>query len=228
MLLSQFQSTHPLRGATAVEATSEIDGTISIHAPLAGCDCPNIIYPPFPSNFNPRTPCGVRLFHPVFCVFSKSISIHAPLAGCDAGQYIIHSPANFISIHAPLAGCDDIQRKAQNNTNNFNPRTPCGVRLCPSAGRLPPCPISIHAPLAGCDTYFQKAKNHVMISIHAPLAGCDGFGNYFLCNPKNFNPRTPCGVRRRGTSANTISINFNPRTPCGVRRSAVTLVSSSL
>ena len=58
-----FQSTHPLRGATVLG--TKIAGyihCISIHAPLAGCDCPNIIYPPFPSNFNPRTPCGVRLF----------------------------------------------------------------------------------------------------------------------------------------------------------------------
>ena len=33
-----FQSTHPLRGATHGEIAAVLIGTISIHAPLAGCD----------------------------------------------------------------------------------------------------------------------------------------------------------------------------------------------
>ena len=33
---------------------------ISIHAPLAGCDLPADFAGPDVSNFNPRTPCGVR------------------------------------------------------------------------------------------------------------------------------------------------------------------------
>ena len=82
-LMSKFQSTHPLRGATH-DSDAMAKG----------------IY-----HFNPRTPCGVRQclvrpegpFHP--------ISIHAPLAGCDLGLggLVRHG---FISIHAPLAGCD--------------------------------------------------------------------------------------------------------------------------
>ena len=34
----------------------------------------------------------------------------------------------------------------------------------------------------------------------------------------NFNPRTPCGVRPLIMCPLTVSSNFNPRTPCGVRR----------
>ena len=80
-----------------------------------------------------------------------------------------------------------------------------------------------------------------MISIHAPLAGCDDFLGKFIYNKLNFNPRTPCGVRR-GSSKNALDIekfqsthplrgataalgadvvadkDFNPRTPCGVRQ----------
>ena len=102
--------------------------------------------------------------------------------------------------------------------------------------------ISIHAPLAGCDSlhkvfYHTKAT----ISIHAPLAGCDrSISSHRLSILINFNPRTPCGVRRqcnsdrrksqqfqsthplRGATRPKIPIappisNFNPRTPCGVR-----------
>ena len=36
--LEQFQSTHPLRGATIVLITVDKIIEISIHAPLAGCD----------------------------------------------------------------------------------------------------------------------------------------------------------------------------------------------
>ena len=34
---------------------------------------------------------------------------------------------------------------------------------------------------------------------------------------RNFNPRTPCGVRRSQTPRSLRPDNFNPRTPCGVR-----------
>ena len=56
---------------------------ISIHAPLAGCD---------------DVPAGC-------CATVAVISIHAPLAGCDRRVRFYHR-AHGISIHAPLAGCD--------------------------------------------------------------------------------------------------------------------------
>ena len=34
----------------------------------------------------------------------------------------------------------------------------------------------------------------------------------------NFNPRTPCGVRRNVPTRQAPAANFNPRTPCGVRQ----------
>ena len=40
--------------------------------------------------------------------------------------------AVYISIHAPLAGCDRGQTNSRADSQNFNPRTPCGVR--PKAG----------------------------------------------------------------------------------------------
>ena len=102
--------------------------------------------------------------------------------------------------------------------------------------------ISIHAPRAGCDVgsgNIWLATN--TISIHAPRAGCDGHARQRLTGYVDFNPRTPCGVRRGHTGQLcvllTISIhapragcdwicapaasaqrNFNPRTPCGVRQ----------
>ena len=56
-----------------------------------------------------------------------------------------------------------------------------------------------------------------IISIHAPLAGCDENEQLKKSLGENFNPRTPCGVRRPQTARTPMSVNFNPRTPCGVR-----------
>ena len=58
---AQFQSTHPLRDATEALIPSALDGLISIHAPLTGCD----------NAVNELVDGYV------------SISIHAPLTGCD-------------------------------------------------------------------------------------------------------------------------------------------------
>ena len=78
----------------------------------------------------------------------------------------------------------------------FNPRTPCGVRLSPAEAAPFQPAISIHAPLAGCDIFSQLVSPCSFISIHAPLAGCD-VSSVMPCNASmNFNPRTPCGVRR--------------------------------
>ena len=81
--LSIFQSTHPLRGATPRHLTAAHGLKISIHAPLAGCDCGCY-----------RSRCR------------KDISIHAPLAGCDKAKERGSNMTYEISIHAPLAGCD--------------------------------------------------------------------------------------------------------------------------
>ena len=92
----------------------------------------------------------------------QTISIHAPLAGCDAGR-------------KALAGCDRRRVTVKQVLNNFNPRTPCGVRQPRTASESGNIYISIHAPLAGCDWAIGRDKK----------------------SQKNFNPRTPCGVRQQ-------------------------------
>ena len=56
-----FQSTHPSRGATSQKDAMEKILSISIHAPLAGCDLGHGTPTPTLYYFNPRTPRGVRL-----------------------------------------------------------------------------------------------------------------------------------------------------------------------
>ena len=77
-----FQSTLPLRGATAYRFSIDETLIISIHTPLAGSDV-----------------CG-RI-----SVDGEFISIHTPLAGSDKNPRFGHSQ-DLISIHTPLAGSD--------------------------------------------------------------------------------------------------------------------------
>ena len=149
--ISGFQSTHPLRGATAIHNPVGQPYGISIHAPLAGCD-----------------------FRAVPTIRAAGISIHAPLAGCDCAPQPRPKPQP-ISIHAPLAGCDEADGLMSAADKVFQ---------------------STH-PLRGATLVIGISTAGDRISIHAPLAGCDpplpprGGGER-----RNFNPRTPCGVRR--------------------------------
>ena len=193
---TRFQSTHPVRGATAARRLSRSNRRY----------------------FNPRTPCGVRRPR----LFGRRkillISIHAPRAGCDQIERAWSLCCAFqsthpvrgatsdrgyapiyarISIHAPRAGCDVGHWQKSRNRRYFNPRTPCGVRQ-----------NSLHLR-------FRRSQ----ISIHAPRAGCDSCREISMQGWRYFNPRTPCGVRRSGNPddgyTKIISIHA-PRAGCDI------------
>ena len=100
--------------------------------------------------------------------------------------------------HTPLAGNDRQYRTPYQATRNFNPRSPCGERPNAEYALAECLGISIHAPLAGSDVHSKccLAQRH-FISIHAPLAGSDGHGHGAAELEVDFNPRSPCGERRK-------------------------------
>ncbi len=172
-VLFQFQSTHPVRGATQR----------AIHRFFAW------------DYFNPRTPCGVRLWAGVFSPVCCDISIHAPRAGCDDSTSFLLSW--YLRHFNPRTPCG-VRHAAKAGVHfeaDFNPRTPCGVRhvitssICFHASFQSTHPvrgatvsvftpsfaftISIHAPRAGCDLGIRLHRRAGFISIHAPRAGCD-------------------------------------------------------
>ncbi len=169
-------------------------------------------------DFNPRTPCGVRRGgwgqHP----HPPIISIHAPLAGCDLFVDLFDN-SSLISIHAPLAGCDESSLTLDVFWKVFQSTHPLRGATRVPVHRQRGVWISIHAPLAGCDALGGIHQSGAGISIHAPLAGCDTSEGGQFYNGMDFNPRTPCGVRRRPARRCSDRRNFNPRTPCGVRLS---------
>ena len=153
------------------------------------------------------------------------ISIHAPRVGCDHLLRGLAPVGLIISIHAPRVGCDAIINHRPFRLRNFNPRTPCGVRL----------PSFLFLPL-----FLEFQSTH-------PVWGATPSSPTSTPPWTNFNPRTPCGVRPTGRFAHTGSAEFqsthpvwgatesplapaadsyfNPRTPCGVRLSALSMAS---
>ena len=150
------------------------------------------------------------------CTLPKFQSTH-PLRGATYTG-IIRRAGKEISIHAPLAGCDRRKDTRYRGCGDFNPRTPCGVRpeiLIPEVileNFNPRTPCGVRLGLLAFKRVFAKFQStHPLrgatilpsdsvatraISIHAPLAGCDGSSEKASKMPLNFNPRTPCGVRR--------------------------------
>ena len=207
----------------------------------------------------------MRLRFLLHLLFKLIISIHAPRAGCDGSAPArYNAPQGFQSTH-PVRGATRCAHSPPTVGGVFQSTHP--VRGATGAGLdylRSVAPISIHAPRAGCDAFLcATIIDAPTISIHAPRAGCDVLAwfafrwiykfqsthpvrgaTYYLIKGTlfchNFNPRTPCGVRRtssaRGLPMRQISIhapragcdgeleciklqvsNFNPRTPCGVR-----------
>ena len=190
------------------------------------------------SDFNPRTPCGVRPLCAAFVAGDREFQSTHPVWGATCG-YIRVEVVRDISIHAPRVGCDEMAQVSSIPPGNFNPRTPCGVRLEPPlffggwigfqsthpvwGATEPPARVaegegfqSTH-PVWGAtgqegglalSTRFQSTHPVWGATRHPPL--CSLFRTHF-------NPRTPCGVRPDCPAPPQGHTYFNPRTPCGVR-----------
>ncbi len=169
--------------------------------------------------FNPRSPCGERPSQLSGVTSLVMISIHAPRAGSDGWSCTVDAEI-YISIHAPRAGSDRGRSPDECLNMNFNPRSPCGERHVTGIQLPKGLGISIHAPRAGSDDNggaIQPAADIFQstlpvrgatvgwvcgftsdgISIHAPRAGSDLLSYIHVGDIWDFNPRSPCGERRR-------------------------------
>ena len=173
---AKFQSTHPVRGATArLVPFIRWERAISIHAPRAGCDWRGFLScSKYSTYFNPRTPCGVRLLSYAALKLALIFQSTHPVRGAtrwSAGK--TRCAANF-NPRTPCGvrlGCWLRQRRA----GHFNPRTPCGVRPLQSASwKAPQSHFNPRTPCGVRRHQCYRVSAVQCISIHAPRAGCDG------------------------------------------------------
>ena len=195
---------------------------------------------PHRGDFNPRPPCGGRRIAGGFPLGPQRISTHALLAEGDVLAVLIRK-AFDISTHALLAEGDYRAKRNKPNQLYFNPRPPCGGRLCWSHSSKCFRHISTHALLAEGDGEIGHNRQHSKISTHALLAEGDARSAASATSSSDFNPRPPCGGRlimdtpiSRGEHISTHALlaegdspgepapallpHFNPRPPCGGRR----------
>ena len=118
-----------------------------------------------------------------------------------------------ISIHAPLTGCDNGSEAFICVAQNFNPRTPYGMRLAIQWIFQGTTKFQSTHPLRDATSSFNRRVIIMDISIHAPLTGCDLTLRVTLLDVFNFNPRTPYGMRPRASAATITEMLFQSTHP---------------
>ena len=127
VMVRVFQSTLPVRGATVNRFVIVNPHRISIHAPRAGSDHVQCNRVPRLQDFNPRSPCGERPIRTW------------PYTG------VLH----------------------------FNPRSPCGERLALNCAGFIGLRFQSTLPVRGATGGQCQPRSAADISIHAPRAGSD-------------------------------------------------------
>ena len=172
-LAARFQSTHPMRGATFKYLPQRGAGEISIHAPHAGCD----------SGYIEKTIFRVRFQ-----------STH-PMRGATIRHKTLSPPdLPFQSTH-PMRGATLLNTSFFRWIWHFNPRTPCGVRRKESAVRWMGRSFQSTHPMRGATKKFLLSGMIGAFQSTHPMRGATLDDAKQSPHGRNFNPRTPCGVR---------------------------------
>ncbi|EEQ48792.1 hypothetical protein HMPREF0908_0820 [Selenomonas flueggei ATCC 43531] len=99
----------------------------------------------------------------------------------------------------------------------FNPRAPCGARLAALLHGVVQEGFQSTRPVWGATRKYVILRAPWKVSIHAPRVGRDSRSRSASSLPECFNPRAPCGARRRRADGCMRARRFNPRAPCGAR-----------
>ena len=173
----EFQSTLPVGGATNILSTHKSMLSISIHAPRGGSDAMTMRPWSNAYDFNPRSPWGERRFG-------------------GKGTHRLFR----ISIHAPRGGSDEDTLLEMLTFVHFNPRSPWGERRFLRLGQKGLQLFQSTLPVGGATYNLYPSSSVCKISIHAPRGGSDLQKGASAKGYGYFNPRSPWGERRFGSS----------------------------
>ena len=187
--------------------------------------------------FNPRPPCGGRHEHVSF-LHLRYVSIHAPHAEGDDMSTAKGGRAH-VSIHAPHAEGDWADGQDASRIPREFQSTPPMRRATSRGGQARVRrQVSIHAPHAEGDSMAVLNASEKLFQSTPPMRRATrpdasmGTRNPFQSTPPmrratsgaapagaSFNPRPPCGGRRRQRHRVRLDgPGFNPRPPCGGRQ----------
>ena len=168
----------PLAGSDPRRVLRALPRLVSTHAPLAGSDGTAAARRRSRRcRFNPRSPCGERrVLHASYLSQAKFLPT-LPLRGATFSTLRTFLMSR-LQPHAPLAGSD-----VRGHERRLVER------------------VSTHAPLAGSDPLQTLAKDPVVkFQPTLPLRGATSPRGPSRRPPSRFNPRSPCGERRRCTT----------------------------
>ena len=126
-LIFQFQSMHPVRGATVGDGDGVADEAVSIHAPHAGRDCRDTDLHAPVWVFQSTRPMRGATIVSNFVGSTMRFQSTRPMRGATLSRRI-RVQTFQVSIHAPRAGRDPVSPQAPPPSRCFNPRAPCGAR----------------------------------------------------------------------------------------------------
>ena len=125
-------------------------------------------------HFNPRSPCGERLYIPAASKSRYGISIHAPRVGSDS---FTPSGAQHIKIFQstlPVWGATWARANRCIGFSEFQSTLPVWGATSDTDSLHLIGDISIHAPRVGSDPWHRRGRSPGQnISIHAPRVGSD-------------------------------------------------------
>ena len=190
-----FQSTRPVRGATAKESgNSDSNRNFNPRAPCGARRLTRQTSSP-QLYFNPRAPCGARQR-------SERPQGHHnhfnPRAPCGARQPLFHCPFLELAFQStrPVRGATRSRSgKPLSRPRYFNPRAPCGARRLLTHSFKRGSLFQSTRPVRGATCIFSQEFDNIVISIHAPRAGRDPEAEPHIKSAVHFNPRAPCGAR---------------------------------
>ena len=170
--LPLFQSTLPVWGAT--HGTCYPVRHITNFNPRSPCGerldmtkiARNIVY------FNPRSPCGER--RPRYDNSSSFVGFQStlPVWGATIPTRLVGYRYIFQST-LPVWGATLFNLLTIVKLKHFNPRSPCGERLCSRMRCLAGCEFQSTLPVWGATTIKVASFDYLSISIHAPRVGSD-------------------------------------------------------
>ena len=169
--------------------------SISIHAPLTGCDSFVLIKSMPRALFQSTHPSRGAT---VLCDANTPellISIHAPLTGCDRGSVPVWPVGCNFNPRTPHGVRPPPVSVASSGAGNFNPRTPHGVRRIWQCKIIENCDFNPRTPHGvRLPTEKSTTKATTFQSTH-PSRGATAQPRLSGAPKKDFNPRTPHGVR---------------------------------
>ena len=113
----------------------------------------------------------------------------------------------------PMRGATEHRAVERCCKAGFNPRAPCGARLCAVSSSFAFSEFQSTRPMRGATVDTSAFLQGHAVSIHAPHAGRDPSSTYPVDRASCFNPRAPCGARQRFLVLGYLILKFQSTRP---------------